>query len=127
MQSTTGRYRALLAVVGVIAMAVVGGAAALWPRGELARPATAGQADSTRVVAATLTRVAPLDCARLAGAMDRRATRGICRRRAHRGGQARPARAITTSEVVEWMRLALALAAPSAPEHHPQVAMATCS
>jgi uncharacterized membrane protein len=62
MQSTTGRYRVLLAVVGVIALAVVGGAAALWPRGELARPATAGQADSTRVVAATLTAVTRLDC-----------------------------------------------------------------
>jgi len=62
MQSTTGRYRVLLAVVGVIAVAVVGGAAALWPRGELARPATAGQADSTRVVAATLTAVTRLDC-----------------------------------------------------------------
>src|SRR5829696_5444979 len=62
MQSTTGRYRVLLAVVGVIALTVVGGAAALWPRGELARPATAGQADSTRVVAATLTAVTRLDC-----------------------------------------------------------------
>src|SRR5829696_8674197 len=62
MQSTTDRYRVLLAAVGVIALTVVGGAAALWPRGELARPATAGQADSTRVVAATLTAVTRLDC-----------------------------------------------------------------
>src|SRR4029450_3357679 len=62
MQSTTGRYRVLLAVVGVIALAVLGGAVALWPRGELARPATAGPADSTRVVAAPLTKVARLDC-----------------------------------------------------------------
>jgi uncharacterized membrane protein len=62
MQSTTGRYRVLLAVVGVIALAVVGAAVALWPRGELARPAAAGQADSTRVVAATLTVVTRLDC-----------------------------------------------------------------
>src|SRR5215213_6596009 len=62
MQSTTGRYRVLLAVVGVIALTVVGGAAALWPRGELARPATAGQANATRVVAATLTAVTRLDC-----------------------------------------------------------------
>src|SRR4029450_2268897 len=62
MQSTTGRYRVLLAVVGVIALAVLAGAVALWPRGELARPAGAGQADSTRVVSATLTKGPPLDC-----------------------------------------------------------------
>jgi hypothetical protein len=41
MQSTTGRYRVLLAVVGVIALAVLAGAVVLWPRGELARPAGA--------------------------------------------------------------------------------------
>jgi uncharacterized membrane protein len=52
----------MLAVVGVIALAVLAGAVALWPRGELTRPATAGQADSTRVVSATLTKVARLDC-----------------------------------------------------------------
>jgi uncharacterized membrane protein len=52
----------MLAVVGVIALAVVGCAVALWPRGELPRPATAGQADSTRLVSATLTKVARLDC-----------------------------------------------------------------
>jgi uncharacterized membrane protein len=52
----------MLAVVGVIALAVLAGAVALWPRGELARPATAGQADSTQVVSATLTKVARLDC-----------------------------------------------------------------
>jgi uncharacterized membrane protein len=52
----------MLAVVGVIALAVVGCAAVLWPRGELPRPATAGQADSTRLVSATLTKVARLDC-----------------------------------------------------------------
>jgi uncharacterized membrane protein len=62
MQSSTGRYRVLLAVVGVIALAVVGGAVALWPRGELPRPQGAGQADSTRFVAATLTKVVRLDC-----------------------------------------------------------------
>jgi uncharacterized membrane protein len=62
MHSITGRYRVMLAVVGVIALAVLAGAVALWPRGELARPATAGQDDSTRFVSATLTRVAPLDC-----------------------------------------------------------------
>jgi uncharacterized membrane protein len=62
MQSTTGRYRVMLAVVGVVAMAVLAGAVALWPRGELARPATAGQADSTRFVSASLTKVVRLDC-----------------------------------------------------------------
>ena len=62
MQSTTGRYRVLLAVVGVIALAVLAGAVVLWPRGELARPAGTGQADSTRFVSATLTKVVRLDC-----------------------------------------------------------------
>src|SRR4029450_6126601 len=62
MQSTTGRSRVLLAVVGVIALAVVGAAVALWPRGELARPATAGQAEATRVVAAPITAVTRLAC-----------------------------------------------------------------
>jgi uncharacterized membrane protein len=62
MQSTTGRYRVMLAVVGMIALAVLAGAVALWPRGGLARPATAGQADSTRFVSATLTKVVRLDC-----------------------------------------------------------------
>jgi uncharacterized membrane protein len=52
----------MLAVVGVIALAVLAGAVVLWPRGELARPATAGQADSTRYVSATLTKVVRLDC-----------------------------------------------------------------
>jgi uncharacterized membrane protein len=62
MQSTTGRYRAMLAVVGVIALAVLGCAAALWPRGELPKPAAGSQADSTRLVAATLTKVTRVDC-----------------------------------------------------------------
>jgi uncharacterized membrane protein len=62
MRSMTGRYRVLLAVVGVIALAVLAGAVALWPRGELARPAGAGQDDSTRFVSATLTKVTRVDC-----------------------------------------------------------------
>ena len=62
MRSTTGRYRVMLALVGVIALAVLAGAVVLWPRGELALPATAGQADSTRFVSATLTKVVRLDC-----------------------------------------------------------------
>ena len=52
----------MLAVVGVIALAVLGCALVLWPRGELPRPAAAGQADSTRLVSATLTKVAHVDC-----------------------------------------------------------------
>jgi len=52
----------MLAVVGVIALAVVASAVALWPRGELPRPAAAGQADPTRLVAATLTKVARVPC-----------------------------------------------------------------
>jgi uncharacterized membrane protein len=52
----------MLAVVGVIALVVVATAVALWPRGELPRPAAAGQAESTRLVAATLTKVARVDC-----------------------------------------------------------------
>jgi uncharacterized membrane protein len=57
-----GRYRAMLAVVGVVALAVLGCAVALWPRGELPKPGAGGQADSTRLVAANLTKVARVDC-----------------------------------------------------------------
>jgi uncharacterized membrane protein len=52
----------MLAVVGVIALAVLASAVALWPRGELARPAAAGQTDPTRLVSATLTKVARVPC-----------------------------------------------------------------
>ena len=52
----------MLAVVGVIALAVLGCAVALWPRGESPKPAAGGQADSTRLVSATLTKVARVDC-----------------------------------------------------------------
>jgi uncharacterized membrane protein len=52
----------MLAVVGLVALAVLGCGAALWPRGELPKPAAAGQAESTRLVAATLTKVARVDC-----------------------------------------------------------------
>jgi uncharacterized membrane protein len=52
----------MLAVVGVIALAVLACAAALWPRGELPKPAAGGQADSTQLVSATLTKVARVDC-----------------------------------------------------------------
>jgi uncharacterized membrane protein len=52
----------MLAVVGVIALAVLGCALALWPRGELPKPGAGGQADSTQLVSATLTKVAHVDC-----------------------------------------------------------------
>jgi uncharacterized membrane protein len=52
----------MLAVVGVIALAVLASAVALWPRGELPQPAAAGQPDSTKLVAATLTRVDRVGC-----------------------------------------------------------------
>jgi uncharacterized membrane protein len=52
----------MLAVVGVITLAVLSSAVALWPRGELPKPAAGGQADPTRLVAATLTTVARVDC-----------------------------------------------------------------
>ncbi|HKO85721.1 MAG TPA: YibE/F family protein, partial [Actinomycetota bacterium] len=62
MRSTRGRYRVMLAVVGVVALAVLAGAVALWPRGELPKPGAGGQNDSTRLVSATLTKVARVDC-----------------------------------------------------------------
>jgi hypothetical protein len=52
----------MLAVVGVITLAMLGCAAVRWPQGELARPAGAGQADSTQLVAATLTKVTRIPC-----------------------------------------------------------------
>jgi uncharacterized membrane protein len=52
----------MLAVVGVIALAVLASAVALWPRGELARPAAAGQPVSTQLVSATLTKVDHVGC-----------------------------------------------------------------
>jgi uncharacterized membrane protein len=58
---TVGRHRAMLAVVGVLVLAVVVGALALWPRGRLAGPA-GDQADPTRLERATLTRVQATPC-----------------------------------------------------------------
>jgi uncharacterized membrane protein len=52
----------MLAVVGVIALATLASAVFLWPRGELARPAAAGQPDSTRLISATLTKVDRVEC-----------------------------------------------------------------
>jgi hypothetical protein len=54
MDAAVGRHRAMLAVVGMLALGVVVGAVLLWPRGEIHRPAAAGQQDPTRLVSATL-------------------------------------------------------------------------
>jgi uncharacterized membrane protein len=62
MDAAVGRHRAMLAVVGMLALGVVVGAVLLWPRGEVHRPAAAGQQDPTQLVSATLTRVQPLEC-----------------------------------------------------------------
>jgi uncharacterized membrane protein len=50
----------MLAVVGLLVLAVIAGAAALWPRGRLAR--TGDQDDQTRLVRATLTSVRTTPC-----------------------------------------------------------------
>jgi hypothetical protein len=47
MDAAVGRHRAMLAVVGMLALGVVAGAVLLWPRGEIHRPAAAGQQDPT--------------------------------------------------------------------------------
>jgi uncharacterized membrane protein len=57
---TVGRHRAMLAVVGLLVLAVVAGAVALWPRGRLAR--AGDQDDRTRLVRATLTSVRTTPC-----------------------------------------------------------------
>jgi uncharacterized membrane protein len=62
MDAAVGRHRVMLVVVGMLAVAVVVGAALLWPRGEVNRPAAAGQQDPTRLVSATLTQVRPVPC-----------------------------------------------------------------
>src|SRR4029450_10664612 len=62
MQVTRARYRVMLAVVGVIGLAVLAGVVVLWPRGALPGPGAGGQADSTQLASATLTKVARLDC-----------------------------------------------------------------
>jgi uncharacterized membrane protein len=62
VDATAGRHRAMLAVVGVLTLAVLAGGAALWP---YSRPAPAlgdEQTDPTRLVSATLTQVATTPC-----------------------------------------------------------------
>jgi uncharacterized membrane protein len=61
VDATAGRHRAMLVVVGVLALAVLAGALALWPHGRLARPAGA-EGDQTRLVRATLTGVETTPC-----------------------------------------------------------------
>jgi hypothetical protein len=62
MDAAVRRYRAMLVAVGTLALVVVAGAAVLWPRGDVTRPAAAGQQDPTRLVPATLTRVQTVPC-----------------------------------------------------------------
>jgi uncharacterized membrane protein len=62
MEKVVRRHRVMLVVVGMLALVVVAGAVLLWPRGEIARPAAAGQQDATRVVPATLTGVQQVEC-----------------------------------------------------------------
>jgi uncharacterized membrane protein len=62
MEKVVRRRRAMLAVVGVLALAVLAGSVVLWPRGEVARPSPAGQQDRTRVLPATLTEVQTVPC-----------------------------------------------------------------
>ena len=62
MDASGNRQRLLLAVVGMLVLAVLAGAVALWPRGRLAEPAGGGQADPTRLVPATLTSVQTVPC-----------------------------------------------------------------
>jgi uncharacterized membrane protein len=62
VDASGNRQRLLLAVVGVLVLAVLAGAVALWPTGRLAEPAGGGQADPTRLVPATLTSVQTVPC-----------------------------------------------------------------
>jgi uncharacterized membrane protein len=62
MEKVVRRHRVMLIVVSVLALVVMAGAAALWPRGEVDRPAGAGRQDATRVVPATLTGVQEVRC-----------------------------------------------------------------
>src|SRR5215207_11158116 len=62
MDPVVRRHRVMLAIVAVLTLAVLAGAVALWPRGEIARPAAAGQQDPTRVVPATLTQLQDIKC-----------------------------------------------------------------
>jgi uncharacterized membrane protein len=62
MEKVVRRHRVMLVVVGVLALALLAGAAALWPRGEVAQPAAPGQQDPTQVLPATLTGLQEVRC-----------------------------------------------------------------
>jgi uncharacterized membrane protein len=62
MDVAVGRHRLMLVVVGVLTLTVAAGVVVLWPRGEVDRPAAAGQQDPTRLVSATLTQVRTVPC-----------------------------------------------------------------
>jgi uncharacterized membrane protein len=62
VDASGNRYGLLLAVVGVLVLAVLAGAVVLWPSGQLAEPAGGGQADPTRLVPGTLTSVQTVPC-----------------------------------------------------------------
>lgn len=62
MDASGNRHRLLLGVVGLLVLAVLAGAVALWPSGRPADPAAAGQEDPTRFVPATLTSVRTVPC-----------------------------------------------------------------
>ena len=62
MDASGNRHRLLLAVVGLLVLAVLAGAVALWPSDRPADPATTGQEDPTRFVPATLTSVRTVPC-----------------------------------------------------------------
>jgi uncharacterized membrane protein len=59
---TAARHRLMLVVVGILTLAVLTGGLLLWPRGDIAGPATAGQQNGTRLVKATLTRIQTVPC-----------------------------------------------------------------
>jgi uncharacterized membrane protein len=62
VQSSGSRHRLLVAVVGMLVLAVLAGGFLLRPSGPLAGPAGGGQADPTRLVPATLTSVQTVPC-----------------------------------------------------------------
>jgi uncharacterized membrane protein len=52
----------MLVAVGILALVVLAGGLLLWPRGDVARPASAGQQNAARLVKATLTRIQTVSC-----------------------------------------------------------------
>jgi hypothetical protein len=62
VDASGNRHRWLLALVGVLVLAVLAGGVALRPVGKLAEPTGGARADPTRLVPATLTSVRTLPC-----------------------------------------------------------------